>query len=96
MSDCISREAVIELTWEEPSYIDALNVLTEIRDKVESLPSVTPIERTMHWIEGESGNGYRNWICSNCKMRSRNPERPWYLYCPKCGAKVVEPQESEE
>ena len=40
--DCISREAVEKITWEEPSYDDALNVLTEVRDKVRALPSVKP------------------------------------------------------
>ena len=46
--DAISREAVINLTWERPSYTDALNVLTEIRDKVKELPSVTPSRRKGH------------------------------------------------
>ena len=40
--DAISRQAVIDITWEEPSYTDALNVLTEVRDKVKALPSVNP------------------------------------------------------
>lgn len=40
--DCISRQAVIDVTWEEPSYTDALNVLTEVRDKVKALPPVNP------------------------------------------------------
>lgn len=40
--DCISREAVEKITWEEPSYTDALNILTEVREKVRALPSVTP------------------------------------------------------
>lgn len=46
--DCISREAVEKITWEEPSYDDALNVLTEVRDKVRALPSVTP--KQTRWI----------------------------------------------
>ena len=40
--DCVSREAVEKITWEEPSYTDALNVLTEVREKIRQLPSVTP------------------------------------------------------
>ena len=47
--DCISRQAVEKITWEEPSYTDPLNVLTEIREKVRALPSVTPKEKT-EWI----------------------------------------------
>ena len=40
MDDLINRQAVIDITWEEPSYTDALNVLTEVRDKVKALPPV--------------------------------------------------------
>lgn len=40
--DAISRRAVEKITWEEPSYSDALNVLTEVRDKVRALPPVNP------------------------------------------------------
>ena len=51
--DAISRQAVIDVTWEEPSYTDALNVLTEVRDKVKVLPSVTPQQRMGRWINAE-------------------------------------------
>ena len=40
--DAISRQAVLDITWEEPSYTDAMNVLTEVRDKVKELPPVNP------------------------------------------------------
>ena len=49
VEDCISRKAVEEITWEEPSYTDALNAITEIRDKIRQLPSVTPQSKT-GWI----------------------------------------------
>lgn len=39
MSDLISRQAAIDATWFEPSYTDPLNVLTEVRDRLEALPS---------------------------------------------------------
>jgi len=42
MSDLISRQAAIDATWFEPSYTDPLNVLTEVRDRLKALPSVTP------------------------------------------------------
>jgi hypothetical protein len=47
--DAISRQAAENITWDEPSYTDALNVLTEVRDKIRALPSVTPKPRT-GWI----------------------------------------------
>jgi len=37
--DLISRQAAIDATWEEPMYTDPLNVLTEVRDRLEALPS---------------------------------------------------------
>ena len=40
--DTISRQAAIDATWEEPMYTDPLNVLTEVRDKLEALPSAQP------------------------------------------------------
>ena len=42
MDDLISRQAAIEATWEEPTYTDPLNVLTEVRDRIEALPSAQP------------------------------------------------------
>ena len=42
MSDLISRQAVENITWEEPSYSDPLNVLTEVREKVRALPRGCP------------------------------------------------------
>ncbi len=39
MDDLISRQAAIKSTWEEPTYTDPLNVLTEVRDRIEALPS---------------------------------------------------------
>ena len=43
--DLISRQAAIMETWREPRYTDPLNVLTEMRDRLRSLPSAEP-----HWI----------------------------------------------
>lgn len=40
MKDVIYREDAIEATWKEPSYSDPLNVLTEVRDRIEALPPV--------------------------------------------------------
>lgn len=41
-NDTISRQAAIDATWEEPTYTDPLNVLTEVRDKIRALPSAQP------------------------------------------------------
>ena len=47
MNDLISRQAAIEATWEEPTYSEPLNVLTEVRDRLKGLPSAQPEQR---WI----------------------------------------------
>lgn len=38
-NDIISRQAAIDETWKEPSYTDPYNVLTEVRERIQSLPS---------------------------------------------------------
>lgn len=45
--DTISRQAAINVTWEEPTYTDPLNVLTEVRDRIKELPSAQP---ELRWI----------------------------------------------
>lgn len=39
MDDFILRTDAIEATWQEPTYTDPLNVLTEVRDRIEAIPS---------------------------------------------------------
>ena len=99
--DCISQEAVEKITWEEPSYDDALNVLTEVRDKVRALPTVTPSRPRGRWIchrdyceslgVKPSGLGAYEW-CSNCDCGIDVNEfhRNHYNFCPNCGADMRE------
>lgn len=42
MDDLIRRADAIRETWKEPTYSDPLNVLTEMRDRLEALPSAEP------------------------------------------------------
>jgi len=39
--ELISREAAIVETWRSPSYTDPMNVLTEVRDRINALPTVS-------------------------------------------------------
>ena len=39
--ELISREAAILETWRNPSYTDPLNVLTEVRDRIQNLPTAS-------------------------------------------------------
>lgn len=103
--DCISRKAAEDITWQDPSYTDPLNILTEVRDKIRELPSVTPQEpKTGHWISHRehcenlglipSGLGAYKW-CSNCDcgIDVREWHRNHYNYCPNCGADMREVEE---
>ena len=84
--DCISRHAVEEITWEEPNYTDALNVLAEVRDKVRALPPVTPQQKVGHWIKIKPYPlQMHDYECSECGHETDdNTEN----YCSECGAKM--------
>lgn len=58
------------------------------------LPPVTPQTKMGRWVYEGEGSGYKKWHCSNCKMLVRNPEKPWYSFCPNCGQPKM--QEVEE
>ena len=102
--DCISRvDAQTEIEMNALRYTlakerggmgqvewsDQLIKVSDAVDIIRNLPSVTPQEpKTGHWI-----NGNYHIRCSEC-----GEDYPYRLrnYCPNCGAKMVEPQESEE
>ena len=71
--------------------IEVLEGEPSIRDE---LPSVTPKQRTGHWIYDRTRDwdGECKYECSECGMGSDVD----YPYCMRCGAKMVESQESEE
>lgn len=87
--DYVSREAFIELykEWMHSEYgktpdDDALAIRA-----IKALPSVYPVPKIGHWIKQKDGT----YKCSNCKKYEL-----WEgFYCASCGAKMVEPQESE-
>jgi rubrerythrin len=88
--DAVSRQAVEKITWEEPTFTDALNVLAEVRDKVRALPSVSPQQRTGRWVKDGQGGRYK-WMCSNCGTH----QRALYDYCPSCGTRMAESEDKE-
>jgi hypothetical protein len=45
MSELIRREDAIKATWQEPSYTDPYNILTEVRDRIQALPTASPWHR---------------------------------------------------
>ena len=51
-----------------------------------NIPSVEPERKLGKWIENKKTPGYTKWNCSECGLLVRNTQKPWYEYCPKCGA----------
>lgn len=47
MDELIKREDAIKVTWQEPSYTDAINALTEVRERIKDIPSA---EKQDEWI----------------------------------------------
>lgn len=97
--DCISREAVEKITWEEPSYTDALNVLTEVREKVRALPSVTPKAEALKQTRPKGKWKYTGmgWFvvcnCSECGFQIDADEAN--NFCPYCGADMRESEDKK-
>ena len=96
--DLISREAVLDLAKKgvlvsNRNYESVCKAITE-------LPPVKPQEpKTGHWIE-ENHDEYEIWICSECGAYTELDMSEEYgcgwKFCPMCGAKMFEPQESED
>lgn len=92
--DCISRKAVIDSLhsqfadgfdsdrwWNSMSVLYAINKISPIK----------PQEKTGHWIWCVGSHK-----CSNCEEYTCFSHRELLRYCPNCGCRMVEPQESEE
>ena len=100
--DAISREDVIAEMEElnAVSFYEAnehsKEAYYEIKNMIKTMPSVTQKSKTGHWIETE----YHHWRCSVCREKGMsewdNIHNVRTNFCPNCGARMVEPQESEE
>lgn len=90
----IIKTAIAEVEWEYPmEYAAAFDRAIEV---LEQEP------KTGHWIEiAKYSDGKHKIECSECgnhifdrgHANSYNVKEK-YKYCPRCGAKMVEPQES--
>ena len=87
--DVVSRQAVLD---EVNKKFNEINII------LENLPSVRPQEQTGHWIKKEDDTCWW-YVCSECgqePLKNRwNDDDVLSTFCPNCGAKMVEPQESE-
>jgi hypothetical protein len=97
--DAISREdvyKVLERNWLNSTVARRIAnefFVNELRESIKSLPSVQPKVKTGHWYD-KCGND----ACSICGEEISDAQtfdgRP-FRYCPMCGKRMVEPQESE-
>ena len=102
--DAISRQATVERLCKVAEFMNEkrnglgspyVMAALFIQDNKEEFPSVTPKQRTGHWIKDditERSKGAYKHKCDRCGAYHRT----MYDYCPSCGAKMIEPQESEE
>jgi len=100
--DAISRQEVLDQTylWSKDEFLRDTNPFYYLRKRINSLPSVTPQQKYGKWKVVSDGYGDNAYICecSECKDTVwvyKDADRKWN-YCPSCGAKMVEPQESEK
>ena len=94
--DAISRQAAVDfLKKHAETYKDVTVKMTfmtsaSLINNRNNLPPVTPQPKTGHWIFDEVLD--RHYYCSECKSMGVD----YWDYCPNCGAKMAEPQESED
>ena len=66
--------------------------LTQAWDGLEKLPSVTPKEKIGHWIR-QTDDYHDYYECEHCGIAVGLDDIK--NFCPNCGARMAEPQESE-
>ena len=102
--DAISREATVEQLCKVAEFMnekrDGLGspyvmAALFIQDNKEEFPSVTPKQRTGHWILDETDNSITCDKCG-CIIWANDISNGEAYYCPNCGAKMVEPQERSD
>ena len=106
--DLISRQAAIKSIGEKAKRIkneDTLNGLAGAVGILFDLPSFKPQPKTGHWewVPYDYNPKLGDWHCSECRCvvvecvgKNEKGGIPFYKYCPQCGAKMVDPQESED
>ena len=89
--DAISRQAVLNEIYNTDGIS---NIYFHLADEIIALPPVKPAEKVGRWIKDDiterSKSAYKH-KCDRCGAY----HRAMYDYCPSCGARMFEPQESE-
>jgi len=97
--DCISRQEAIDAVIDLCRHYTPTKSVNHphvdfVIEALQKLPSVTPKKKTGKWMQApDAPNCY--W-CSECGCyRDSEHDEGLLNFCPNCGAKMVEPQESE-
>lgn len=100
------EDKIIEWKKDFKEYVNSLSIPRDdykgIMEYIDELP-VTPQPKTGYWIEiAQYSDGKHKIECSECKghIFSRGHANSFvvkneYKFCPHCGKRMVEPQESE-
>ena len=94
--DAISRKSLIDAFRATEDAGHATWTLKGIENEINEMPSVTPIRPKGHWRAVYQGDEIIDYRCSECEFGNTFGKGTYGMnYCPNCGAKMVEPQESE-
>ena len=86
--DAISRDkAIVQLSHNKIGDDDCDVIVQKDIETIKALPSVTPQQRTGHWIDLDE----KSAVCSCCYRNNTL----YGDFCKWCGTKMVEPQKSE-
>ena len=89
MDDLISRQAAkdkIVFGIDDKAYFGDTDIDWKVIDFLNSLPSVTPKEKTGKWYIRETYPlECDSWECSECKEVVYEKTK----FCPECGARMV-------
>ena len=90
----VSRQAVLDALDKRFDSVpmEQTKEILLLRKDLRELPLVNPQPKTGHWIR-QSDDYHDYYECEHCGIAVGLDDIK--NYCPKCGAKMVEPQESE-
>lgn len=91
--DAIRRDAVKELIKCGEST-DTYDDVEQVCKWIDALPSVT--QKSGEWIVHEKPHGIRYLECPYCNIWYLNEHLIRNSYCPNCGARMIDSQESED
>lgn len=99
MSDCISRQAAVELAMEycpdDDGTVQCDGDIRGLLDELENLPPAQPERKMGAWMPYDTIPRYVICRCSACGTDILVPcinDKTIFNYCPNCGAKMEEKQ----